>query len=104
MQESHVAEKAVREEIIMKALQAINGDRDLQYGRPENSFNVISELWSAFLNVNITPSQAATMMVLFKVARVATGANKEDNFIDGCGYMAVAGELAKIEEKEKDTF
>jgi hypothetical protein len=32
-------------------------------------------------------------MVLFKVARVATGHNKEDNWIDAAGYAACGGEI-----------
>lgn len=95
MTESNENEKLAREKILAKTLSAINGDRDLQYGTPEQSFNVIAGLWSVFLDMNITPEQTATMMALFKIARIKTGANKEDNFVDGCGYIAIAGELAE---------
>lgn len=98
MRESNENEKLKREEVIEKALSAINGDRDRQYGTPEQSFEYISNLWSAFLNIEITPTDAAVMMALFKAARIKTGANKEDNFVDGCGYFAIAGELAEVEK------
>ena len=35
------------------------------------------------------------MMALFKVARVQTGSYKDDSFIDACGYIACAGEIAE---------
>ena len=35
----------------------------------------------------------AALMALFKLARVATGHDKADNYIDCCGYAACAGEL-----------
>lgn len=104
MTESNESEKLKREQIVMAALSAINGDRDLQYGTPENSFTEIAKLWSAYLDMQITPEQTAIMMALFKIARIKTGVNKDDNFIDGCGYMAIAAELAEGSEVNDDFY
>ena len=35
------------------------------------------------------------MMALLKIARISSGTDKEDSFIDACGYMACAGECAE---------
>ena len=39
--------------------------------------------------------QAAEMMVLFKIARQKTGKGKRDNFVDMCGYAALAADMTE---------
>lgn len=87
----------IRDDILAKACTIINGEREGTYGRPENSFTVISDLWSAYLRRSITPADVANLMILLKVARNFSGVYKEDNWIDICGYAALGGE---IQEKE----
>ena len=43
--------------------------------------------------VEITPEDVAVMMALLKIARIASGQAKLDNWIDGCGYLACGGEI-----------
>ena len=38
------------------------------------------------------------MMVLFKIARQRTGRGKRDNFVDMCGYAAIAADM--MEKKQ----
>lgn len=33
-------------------------------------------------------------MALLKIGRITTGNAKEDNYVDACGYMACAAEIA----------
>ena len=97
-----------RREILQAAERCVCGDRDNQYGRPENSFRVIPAFWTQYImskcvpkktTVDIGPDDVAAMMVLFKMARVATGQNKADNWVDGVGYCACGGEIAgKVRE------
>ena len=70
-----------RKEILATATNYICGDRDKKYGNPENSFSMIAALWEPFLkekcvsegaDVTILPEDVAAMMVLFKMARVAS--------------------------------
>lgn len=93
--ENKMEEKAVptRATILRQAEKCIIGDRDEDYGTPEHSFECIGKLWSAYLNLNITPMDVANMMVLFKVARTKTGHGKKDNWIDMAGYAACGGEI-----------
>lgn len=39
------------------------------------------------------PDDVAAMMMLLKIARIATGEPKEDNWIDAAGYAACGGEI-----------
>ena len=91
-----------RENILEKAKMCICGDRDHIYGNPEDSFKTIADFWKIYLktkcvsnneDINISAEDVAAMMALFKIARIATGQNKDDNWIDGCGYLACGGEL-----------
>lgn len=90
-----------RKELLEAAEKCVCGDRDQDYGSPEKSFRAIADLWTAYLmnrsepanKTIILPKDVAVMMVLFKMARVATGHNKEDNWIDAAGYAACGGEI-----------
>ena len=91
-----------REEILDTAKKCVCGDRDQQYGSPENNFSLIADLWVPYLKekcvspgsiVDIEPEDVAAMMVLFKMARVATGSYSADSWVDAAGYAACGGEI-----------
>lgn len=92
--------KADRKSILATAEKYVCNDRNDQYGSPEDSFKVIADLWTGYLGTAITAKDVAAMMVLFKMARVRTGAGKADNWIDAAGYCACGGE---VEDKEINT-
>ena len=92
-----------RKEILDAASRCVCGEREQDYGTPDKNFELISELWTTYLkakcvspkaDVCINGEDIATMMCLFKIARIATGRGKADSFIDLAGYAACAGELA----------
>lgn len=92
-----------RKSILDAAAACVCGDRDQQYGGPETSFRMIAELWEPYIrqkcvsagaDVTIGAEDVAALMVLFKMARVATGSYKADSWIDAAGYSACGGELA----------
>lgn len=94
-----------RKETLEKAIECVCGQRELDYGSPENNFETVGLLWSTYLCAahpdytlklplnGITPKDVAVMMALLKVARIATG-KAEDSFVDLAGYAACAGEIA----------
>ena len=92
---------ARRDHILDTAKSIINGERQGTYGKAEDSFKVIADLWSGYLPVKVTPTDVANMMILMKVARNASGVYKEDNWVDICGYAALGGEIQEnVKENE----
>ena len=84
-----------RAEILDAAKKIVTGDREKQYGSPEDNFNVIAQFWSTYAGHSFTPVDVAVMMTLLKVARIKTGHYKIDSYIDACGYLACAAEIAE---------
>ncbi len=82
-----------RTEILNHANQIINGERQEAYGAPEDNFEKIAAMWSIYLDADITPKDVAAMMILLKTARVASGQNVTDNWVDIAGYAACGGEI-----------
>lgn len=80
--------------ICEEALSTINGERQDQYGNPEDTFGQIAHLWTAYLSgaghvTMITPPMVADMMCLLKIAREKGGKGKRDNMLDLIGYAAL---------------
>ena len=71
-------------------------DRENDYGSPENNFARIADFWTAYLGQVIKPHDVAAMMMLLKVARIASGQHKDDNWIDAAGYSACGAELQEL--------
>lgn len=82
-----------RHEILTKAAETVTGQRVEDYGKPENNFATIAELWSVYTGHKYTAHDVAMMMALLKVARIKSGHGKSDNYVDLAGYAACAGEL-----------
>ena len=88
-----------RAEILENARKCVCGDREQDYGSPENNFALIARLWREYLDTDkpITAHDVAVMMALLKIARIATGRYKADSYVDACGYLACAGEISGSE-------
>lgn len=91
-----------RKEILAAAERCVCGQREQDYGTPENSFKVIGELWEVYIKekcvgtdtiVTIVPEDVPALLGLLKIARIATGHGKDDNWVDLAGYAACGGEL-----------
>lgn len=105
-----------REDILNAAVKCVNGDRQQDYGTPERNFNVIASFWNTYLmggvgatrEKKIDAKDVAAMLGLLKIARIATGHGKADNWIDLAGYAACGGEIqnsentASIDEERND--
>lgn len=92
-----------RAEILDAAKKIVTGEREKQYGSPEDNFAVIARFWEVYLSercvgggaeVTLNPDDVAMLMTLMKVARIMTGTFKGDSYIDACGYLACAAEIA----------
>lgn len=88
--------ETTRNKILNEAVRCVCGGRDEEHGEPENNFALIGRLWREYLDTDkpITGHDVAVMMALLKIARIASGRVKMDNYVDLAGYAACAGGLA----------
>ena len=77
-----------RKEILQKAIEIVNGEREYTYGGPEDSFSTIAKYWSTWLNYDVSATDVAIMMALLKVARLHSAPYHEDSIVDAAGYFA----------------
>ena len=94
-----------RQFILSQAEHCVCGKREQDYGSPEDNFGRIAAMWAAYMRGNcvsdgadicIAPKDVAAMMALLKIARIASGNAKTDNWVDLAGYAACGGELEGI--------
>lgn len=87
-------------EIAAKASDLVGGDRAKQHGDKAENFNRIAAIWNGTLTAaGVTLSRpldghdVCNLMETMKVARRYTGSFNVDDYIDGAGYAACAGEV-----------
>ena len=90
-----------REQILSTAIQYVTKDRAATHGDAEDSFDNIADLWSWWMDGRercvFNGLDVAMMMVFFKLARIKGNPGHLDSFVDGAGYLAIAGEIACME-------
>lgn len=93
-------EPPTRSDILDLAKRCVCGDREQDYGSPEQNFERIAEMWESYMagkccgsDVCILPEDVAAMLALLKIARIASGHAKADNWVDLAGYAACGGEI-----------
>lgn len=86
--------------ICQQAADITAGDRQQQNGDKLPNHENIAALWSAYLGVPIDAHQAATMMVLLKVARTKLGSFNTDDYVDMAGYAGCAAEIRHRSNQE----
>lgn len=93
------------EQIAETAAMLVSGDRQTTHGDKLENHENIASLWTPYLKrkhgaeFSVSALDVANMMELLKVARRIVGAFNIDDYIDGAGYAAVAGEIAGRTEK-----
>lgn len=102
-----VKRKLTRADILHAAEKCVCGQRETDYGTPEDNFKTIAELWKTYLRracvdeaggVYIDANDIAMMMTLLKIARIAAGGGKADSWIDLAGYAACGAECEGVTE------
>lgn len=86
-----------RLDCLKSADKCVNGNREQDYGTPEDNFGTIAAMWNAYLHSvhksDLESHDVAAMMGLVKIARISSGHGKEDNWVDLAGYAACGAEL-----------
>lgn len=88
--------------IAARASELVGGDRDRQHGQKSDNFERIATMWNAYLAIRrdkgapLGAVDVGHMMSLLKTARTQSGALNVDDYVDGAGYLACAGEIAQV--------
>ena len=82
-----------RKRVLSEAERCVCGQREQDYGTPEDNFDRIAKMWSAYMGVEFNPVDVSMFMVMLKVARIKSGGGTMDSFVDGCGYFSCGGEI-----------
>jgi hypothetical protein len=87
-------------DIASKAAELVSSDRAHVHGDMLANHMAIAAVWNGILAASGKAGQpldahdVANLMEGLKIARRYTGKFNADDYIDGCGYSACAGEIA----------
>jgi hypothetical protein len=94
--------------VLNDAFDAVCSDRNNDYGDPEDNFEDIAKLWTAYKNVPFTRgnvpftrTDVAVFMMLVKIARMKTSPALKDHWVDIAGYAA-CGYPSSLKDNEDD--
>jgi hypothetical protein len=88
-------------EILEQTKKLVSSDRNDTHGDKVTNHENIARLWTSYLQnktkltVTILPEDVANLMALLKIARTQAGGHNIDDYVDACGYSAIAGEIAE---------
>ena len=74
-----------QEDVLEEALRITKGDRQNQYGPPDQDFQRTAQMWTALKGVPFEAREVAAFMIALKLSR-QTHQNKRDNWVDIAGY------------------
>lgn len=85
-----------RQRVLSEAEKCVCGQREHEYGVPEDSFEMIGKFWTVYLDyaTKIDAHDVAAMMALLKIARISKNPDHMDSWCDLAGYASCGGEIA----------
>jgi hypothetical protein len=89
-----------RRRLLEKAANTVDGDRDKEYGGPEQSFTTIARVWTVLKGVEFTATDVAMMMAGLKLARLSN----IDSWVDLAGYAACGFEIVDAQDPRANTL
>ena len=96
-------------DILEKTKKLVSESRHDKHGDKVINHENISRLWTSYLqnkfklNLVLLPEDVACLMTLLKLARTQAGKFNLDDYIDACGYAAIAGEIANKRQSIKSS-
>ena len=94
-------------DILEKTKKLVSESRHDKHGDKVINHENIARLWTGYLQnkfkiaLVILPEDVACLMSLLKLARTQAGKFNLDDYIDACGYVAIAGEIANKRQSVK---
>lgn len=89
--------------MLVDAARIIAGERDKQYGGPEDNFERIAKVWSVIFGIDISKEDVAMAMIGVKLARyVSKSGFQPDTWTDIAGYAACGYEVGEIDNSNKN--
>jgi len=79
--------------LLQEAEELINGQRKEDYGDAKACFERIAAFWQAYLNIEVDSYDVASMMTLFKIARLSHNNRHHDSLVDAISYLALTDRL-----------
>ena len=86
--------------ILEQTQKLVSDDRAKKHGDKVDNHENIARLWTGYIQnktklaITILPEDVANLMSLLKIARTQAGEHNLDDYVDACGYSAIAGEIA----------
>lgn len=101
-EQEQAAQVLPRIEVLREAAAIIAGDRDKQYGSPEDNFSRIAKVWEVITGREYSAEEVAMMMVGLKVARFASNSGfQADTWRDIAGYAGCGYEVGQQLDNER---
>lgn len=99
------------QQIVETAANLVSGDRARTHGDKTDNHQRIAAVWNGILSAAgkqpkqpLNAHDVANLMEGMKIARRYAGSFNVDDYIDGAGYAAVAGEIAGEQERKDQTW
>lgn len=97
-----------RASVLREAEHLVNGDRNAQYGDPNQDFARTAAMWKAYVgglierdgdDWSLEKHDVAWMMVLLKASRSTVSPGKRDHYVDAAGYLACGYDCVTSEDQ-----
>ena len=86
-----------RTSVLMTASDMVSKSRQQDHGDFANNAMMTAQYWNTHLGLIdfIKPSDVPIMLALLKIARIHENQSHIDNYVDICGYSALAAEMSE---------
>ncbi len=92
--------KVDKTDVLLEALELTTGDRQNQYGPPDQDFARTAKMWSALKGIEFTTEEVAAFQCCVKLSR-NTHQSKRDNWVDLAGYSR-CGDICRQERIKRE--
>jgi len=88
------------ESVCEEADRIVSADRQNSYGHPHRDFSRTAKIWSAMLDIEVTPEKVGLCMIAVKMSRLCN-AYKRDSVVDIAGYAKTVSMVHEYREARK---